>query len=127
MIKNSGSTKNGFVLIGIYGFETEVIGKIQKCDLMETYTDSELKRLMVKEPEVCARQFIERVINQQMSTSTSSEHQQEMKQTDSGFDFLTDDQIKQKEELMETMKEFSCVTAASAAFMDDGMINFDEI
>lgn len=92
--------KNGFVLIGLYGFETEIKDKIQKCDLMETYTDMELKRLMDKERDMKARQFIERAINQQVS-----EKQQTCLDKDSGFDFLTDEQLLLREEHDKVLKQ----------------------
>lgn len=34
---------NGFVLIGKYEFETKVKGRIEKCDLLETYSDADMR------------------------------------------------------------------------------------
>lgn len=36
----------GFVLIGKYDFETVVEGRIEKCDLLETYSDMDMKIIM---------------------------------------------------------------------------------
>jgi initiation factor 1A len=111
--------KNGFVLIGIYGFETEIKDKIQKCDLMETYTDTELKRLMDKERDPKARRFIERAVNQQIS-----EKQQTCIEKDTGFDFLTEEQILQREEFMQNKK---IVSSSAEIVPDEDEIDIDEI
>jgi initiation factor 1A len=89
--------KNGFVLIGLYGFETQVKDKMEKCDLLETYTDTEVKRLLDKEKDTNSRKFIEKVLNQQFESTEKATTD------DKGFDFLTDDEIMLKKQFEEEL------------------------
>ena len=44
--RNNLITVNGFILIGEFGFETIIKDKIQKCDLLETYSEQDFKEIM---------------------------------------------------------------------------------
>jgi initiation factor 1A len=132
---------NGFVMIGLYEYETTSSKKandIEKCELMEVYSDSDVKCLYDKEKDADSKRFIQKAINQQAltnnksSSSSSSSSSCKEAAVDSGFDFLSEDEMNQRIAMEEQLKIRSSGAIEGGAAIDEtetteGYINFDDI
>ena len=125
---------NGFVMIGLYEYESSSSKKandFEKCELMEVYSDSDVKCLYDKEKDSDSKRFIEKAINQQALTSSNKSSCKEAA-VDSGFDFLNEDEMNQRIAMEEQLKIRSSGAVEGGAAIDEtdateGYINFDDI
>jgi initiation factor 1A len=128
--------KNGFVMVGLYGFETKMSStSLEKCDLLETYSDSDLKRLFDKEKDTQSRTFINNAIHQQQHSDTSSSSSSSKRHEggapyDDGFDFVTEEEWNQRmqmEAIKEELKEGGGSGDSAMDVVVEDEINIDDI